>query len=199
MTPTSDTISDSRIVLRRWRDSDLLAFAAMNADPEVMRHFPATLNSRESADLLTRIRQHFDQHGYGVWALEITGQLPFAGFVGLLQVNFEAHFSPAVEIAWRLVHSAWGKSYATKAALRVLHHAFEELQLEEVVSFTVPANQRSQAVMQRIGMHTHIEDNFEHPRLPTGHPLREHVLYRLKRDEWLTQDNKTVSQVVLEK
>jgi len=116
--------------------------------------------------------------------LEITDQLPFAGFVGLQQVSFSAHFSPAVEIGWRLVRSAWGQAYATKAARRVLHHAFEELQLQEIVSFTVPANQRSQAVMRRIGMSSCREDNFEHPRLPEGHPLREHVLYRLHRDSW---------------
>lgn len=177
----------TRVLLRAWKDSDLAPFSAMNADPEVMQHFPAILSRSESDQFVARIPEYFEQHGFGLWALEIPGEFPFAGFVGLLRVSFDAHFTPAVEIAWRLTRSAWGKSYATEAAQCVLKYAFEVEQLQEVVSFTVPANLRSQAVMQRLSMHTKAEDNFEHPKLPSGHPLREHVLYKLKRAEWISQ------------
>lgn len=177
----------SRILLRPWRSSDLAPCAAMNADPEVMRYFPSVLKRSESDFLVQRIEEHFAAHDFGLWVLEIPGELPFAGFVGLLRVAFEAHFTPAVEIGWRLVPAAWGKGYATEAAQAVLSHAFETLQMSEIVSFTAAANQRSQAVMRRLGMHTRVTDNFEHPRLPTGHPLCVHVLYRLRREQWRLQ------------
>jgi RimJ/RimL family protein N-acetyltransferase len=121
-----------------------------------MQHFPTILSRSESDQLVTRIPEYFYQYGFGLWALEIPGELPFAGFVGLLRVSFDAHFTPAVEIGWRLTRSAWGKSYATEAAQCVLKYAFEVEQLQEIVSFTVPANLRSQAVMQRLGMHTRL-------------------------------------------
>lgn len=184
----------ARILLRRWRDSDLAPCAAMNADPEVMRHFPSTLSRADSDQLVQRIGEHFERHGFGLWVLEIPGQMPFAGFVGLLQVAFDAHFTPAVEIGWRLVRPAWGRGYASEAAQCVLRHAFEDLQLKQVVSFTVPANKRSQAVMQGLGMHTTAADNFEHPRLEPGDPLRVHVLYRLHRDAWRQQQEQQQQQ-----
>ncbi|ASU38172.1 GNAT family N-acetyltransferase [Herbaspirillum sp. meg3] len=177
----------SRILLRPWRKSDLEPCAAMNADPEVMRYFPAVLNRSESDYLVQRIEEHISEHGFGLWVLEIPGELSFAGFVGLLRVPFDAHFSPAVEIGWRLVPQAWGKGYATEAAQAVLSHAFNVLGMKEIVSFTTAGNKRSQAVMRRIGMHTRVEENFEHPRLPAGHPLRVHVLYRLRREQWQLQ------------
>lgn len=177
----------SRILLRPWRSSDLAACAAMNADPEVMRYFPAILKRSESDALVQRIEEHFAIHDFGLWVLEIPGELQFAGFVGLLRVAFDAHFSPAVEIGWRLVPTAWGKGYATEAAQAVLTHAFETLNMKEIVSFTAAGNKRSQAVMRRLGMHNRVEENFEHPRLPTGHPLCVHVLYRLRREQWRLQ------------
>lgn len=175
----------SRIVLRPWRSSDATPCAAMNADPEVMRYFPSVLSRSESDILIKRIDAHFSEHGFGLWVLEIPDLLPFAGFVGLLRVPFDAHFTPAVEIGWRLTPAAWGKGYATEAAQAVLRHAFQALGMTEIVSFTAADNRRSQAVMQRLGMHTSTTDNFEHPRLPPGHPLRNHVLYRLRREQWL--------------
>jgi RimJ/RimL family protein N-acetyltransferase len=152
-----------------------------------MQHFPTTLNHSANEQLIERNQAHIRQHGFGLWALEIPGEMPFAGFVGLLRVGFAAHFTPAVEIGWRLVRPAWGHGFATEAAQCVLRHAFAGLQLKQVVSFTVPTNHRSQAVMRRLGMHTQARDNFEHPRLPSGHPLCVHVLYQLHRNEWLAQ------------
>ncbi len=171
-----------RLRLRAWRDEDLPDFAALNADPEVMRHFPACLGRAESDALAARIRTHFHEHGFGLWALEYDGA--FIGFTGLLQVGFEAPFSPAVEIGWRLARSHWQRGLVSEAAQAVLAFAFEPLQLAEVVSFTVPANLRSRAVMERIGMQRDTDGDFEHPLLPAGHPLRPHVLYRLGRAEW---------------
>jgi RimJ/RimL family protein N-acetyltransferase len=181
------TLRAPRLLLRAWRDSDLAACAAMNADSEVMQHFPATLSPHANAQLVERNQEHIRQHGFGLWALEIPGELAFAGFVGLLRVGFTAHFTPAVEIGWRLVRPAWGHGFATEAAQSVLRHAFAGLQLKQVVSFTAPGNHRSQAVMRRLGMHTQARDNFEHPRLPVGHPLSVHVLYQLHRNEWLAR------------
>lgn len=158
----------------------------MNADAEVMLHFPAPLTRVESDHLASRVRTHFSEHGFGSWVLEIPGEMPFAGCVGLLNVTFASHFTPAVEIGWRLARAAWGKYYATEAAQCALRYAFETKQLQELVSFTVPANLRSQAVMQRLGMHSKVEDNFAHPNLPAGHPLSNHLLYRIRRNEWLT-------------
>jgi RimJ/RimL family protein N-acetyltransferase len=180
-------LQGSRILLRPWTEADLVPFAAMNADAEVMQHFPAILSRAESDRLAARIHAHFTRYGFGVWVLEIPGELAFAGCVGLLHVSFDAHFTPAVEIAWRLARPAWGKHYATEAAQAALRYAFEVKQFPEIVSFTVPANLRSQAVMQRLRMHSKAEDNFAHPNLPANHPLSRHVLYRLQRNEWNPQ------------
>ena len=186
--PTNITpLNGPRVLLRGWRPSDLAPCAAMNADPEVMRYFPAPLTRTENDLMVQRIVAHFAEHGFGLWVLEVPGVLPFAGFVGLLQVGFEAHFTPAVEVGWRLVRPAWGHGYATEAAQCALQHAFTTLQLKQIVSLTVPANKPSQAVMQRLGMVSRPQDTFEHPRLPAGHPLRVHRLYRLNREEWLVQ------------
>ncbi len=185
----STELRTPRTRLRAWRDSDVAALAAMNADPEVMRHFPSTLSASESAELAVRIKDHFEREGFGLWVLEIPGVMAFAGFVGLLRVSFAAPFTPAVEIGWRLVRAAWGHGYACEAAHAALDYAFNIEQLEEVVSFTVPANHRSQAVMQRLGMHHDSRDDFDHPKLAPGHPLRRHVLYRIRRAEWLARSD----------
>lgn len=174
-----------RLLLRPWRAADLAPFAAMNADPRVMEHFPAALAPHDSDALAGRIATHFEEHGFGPWALEIPGVAEFAGFAGLLKVSFDAHFTPAVEIGWRLHGDLWGRGYATEAAACALRYGFTELALPEIVSFTVPANRRSLAVMQRLGMHYDIREDFLHPRLPPEHPLRLHRLYRLGREEWM--------------
>jgi RimJ/RimL family protein N-acetyltransferase len=177
-------IETQRLLLRPWRDADLEPFAALNADPRVMEHFPSAPSRRESERFIERAREHFDRHGHGFWALEVKGGEPFIGFTGLGVVPFHAHFTPAVEIGWRLAHASWAHGYATEAAVASLRFAFVELGLREVVSFTVGANHRSRAVMERIGMHRATADDFDHPGIAEGHPMRRHVLYRLRRSEW---------------
>lgn len=178
------TLSSERLILRPWRDDDLDALAALCADPEVMAHFPAVLDRAGSAELLGKLMAHQAEHGFTFWALERREDAAFIGFTGLARVGFAAPFVPAVEIGWRLARPFWGQGYALEAARRSLQFAFEDLQLNEVVSFTVPANQRSWGVMQRLGMHRDPADDFEHPGLPLGHPLRPHLLYRIKREDW---------------
>ncbi len=164
--------------MRRWRDTDREPFAAMNADPEVMRHFPATMERAASDAFVERIEAGFDRYGYGLWALEVLETGEFIGYTGLQWTTFEAHFTPALEVGWRLTTKAWGHGYATEAAREALRVAFEA-GVPEVVSFTVPANARSRAVMERLGMTRDPADDFAHPRLPEGHPLCRHVLYRV--------------------
>lgn len=173
-----------RLVLRAWRDGDLPAYAALNADPRVMEFFPKVLDRAESDASASRIGEHFERHGFGLWAVEVIGGPEFIGFVGLNVPKFEAHFTPCVEIGWRLAHEHWGRGYASEAARRALQFAFQELSLGEIVSFTVPANLRSRRVMERIGMARSDEDDFDHPMLLEGHALRRHVLYRLSRARW---------------
>jgi RimJ/RimL family protein N-acetyltransferase len=170
-----------RVVLRQWREGDLEAFASLNADPVVMEHFPAPLGRAESDTFAERCRRGLEQRPFGLWALEIPGVTPFAGFVGLNVPGFEAPFMPAVEVGWRLDRPWWGHGYASEAARLALAHGFGAAGLDEVVSFTAPVNRRSVAVMERLGMTHDPADDFDHPRLPAGHPLRRHVLYRLGR------------------
>lgn len=172
-----------RLVLRQWRDEDAEPFAAMNADPEVMRHFPVALSRAKSDALLRRAQAKWRDPGLCYFAVEARGA-GFIGFVGLNPPGFEAHFTPCVESGWRLARAAWGQGYATEAARACLVWGFGTLELDEVVSFTVPANVRSRAVMERLGMRRDPEGDFEHPDLPPDSPLRRHVLYRLKRGEW---------------
>lgn len=150
----------------------------MNADPEVMRHFPALLTRGQSDTCAERIEAHWATHGFGLWAVEIPGVAPFAGFVGLSVPRFEAAFTPCVEIGWRLDRAHWRQGYATEAAGAAMAFGFDELRLREIVSFTVPSNAASRRVMEKLGMTHHERDDFEHPSLPEGHSLRRHVLYR---------------------
>jgi RimJ/RimL family protein N-acetyltransferase len=170
-----------RLVLRQWRDSDLAPFAKLNADPEVMHHFPSVLTRPESDALALGARALIASRGWGLWAVEVVDGAPFIGFVGLSQPRFEAHFTPAVEIGWRLASGHWGRGYATEGARAAIAFAFEELGLEEIVSFTTIANDRSRRVMERLGMTHDPADDFDHPLLAPGDPLRPHVLYRLRR------------------
>jgi RimJ/RimL family protein N-acetyltransferase len=173
-------ISTRRLLLRRWCEADREPFAEMNADPEVMEYFPAVLTRRQSDDLIEKIEAGFEVHGFGLWALELKGGGEMIGFVGLAVPEFEAHFAPAVEVGWRLARSAWGHGYATEAARAALRFGFEDTGLTEVVSFTSTGNARSRAVMERLGMTHDSVDDFDHPGLPEGHPLRRHVLYRIE-------------------
>jgi ribosomal-protein-alanine N-acetyltransferase len=145
-----------------------------------MEHFPRPLTRRESDGLVERIEGGFEVDGFGLWALEVRTTGEFIGFTGLDVPEFEAYFTPAVEVGWRLARSAWGHGYATEAARAAISFGFDEVGLGEIVSFTTPANRRSRAVMERLGMSHDPDDDFEHPSLPPGHPQRPHVLYRLK-------------------
>jgi len=172
-----------RLVLRRWQPEDRDPFAALNADAETMRYFPTPLTRAASDELADRIEEGFAARGYGLWAVEVPGQVPFAGFVGLSPATFDAPFTPTVEIGWRLARSCWGRGYATEAARAGLEFGFDDLGLTEIVSFTTFGNQRSRAVMARLGMVRDPDGDFDHPALPVGHPLRRHVLYRLARGD----------------
>ena len=162
----------------------------MNADPEVMRHFPSPLGRRESDELADAIMIEFQRSGFGLWALELREDGRFMGFAGLSVPSFEASFTPAVEVGWRLARWAWGNGYATEAATAALDFAFARAGLEEVVSFTSVENARSQAVMKRLSMIHDPTDDFEHPKIPLGHRLRPHVLYRIKRQQWTVRRNR---------
>lgn len=173
-----------RLLLRPWRGEDLGPFARMCADARVMAFFPRRLNADEASAMVERIRVNFERDGFGLWALEEKGGAPFVGLAGLNVPAFTAHFTPCVEIGWRLAADAWGRGFATEAARAALRFGFEEKLLQEIVSFTVVANVRSRAVMERLGMQRDPAEDFEHPALPLGHPLRPHVLYRLQRRRW---------------
>ena len=174
-------LETARHRLRRWRPEDLPAFSALNADPVVMEFFPKPLSRDESDAMAARIEDHFERRGFGLWAVEVPGSAGFIGFVGLSTPPFEAHFTPCVEVGWRIAREHWGRGYATEAARAALDHGFGRLGLPEIVAMTVPANRRSRGVMERSGMTRSPVDDFDHPLLPEGHPLRRHVLYRARR------------------
>ena len=170
-----------RLLLRRWRAADREPFAALNADPEVMEHFPAPLTREASDAMLDRCVAAMAEQGWGLWALEVRATGWFIGFVGLAVPRFEAPFTPCVEIGWRLTRAAWGQGYGVEAARATLDTAYGPLGLEAVVSFTAWGNTRSRRVMERLGMTRDPADDFNHPQLPLGHRLSRHVLYRLGR------------------
>jgi RimJ/RimL family protein N-acetyltransferase len=167
-----------RLLLRPWRDSDREPFARLNADPRVMEFFPELLTPAETDAALARIAAHEDRHGFCLQAAELRATGEFIGFVGLSLPTFEAHFTPCVEIGWRIVYDYWGQGLATEGAKAVLASA-----TGEIVSFTSVGNYRSRRVMEKIGMTHNPADDFDHPRIPEGHPLRPHVLYRSKSQE----------------
>jgi RimJ/RimL family protein N-acetyltransferase len=173
-------LETSRLILRRWREADSEPFYRINSDPRVMEFFPACLTHAESDALIARADAHFEKHGFGPFAVEMRDGGKLAGFVGLFIPRFEAHFTPCVEIGWRLAPEYWNQGFATEAATRVLRLAFDELGLDEVISFTVPANLPSRRVMEKLSMA--YTGEFDHPGLPEGHPLRRHVLYRKPKD-----------------
>jgi ribosomal-protein-alanine N-acetyltransferase len=181
-------VRSERLRLRRFRLDDLAPFAALNADPEVMRYFPSALTRAESDALAARIDAHFLAHGFGLFAVEPLADARFAGFVGLSVPAFAAHFTPCVEIGWRLARSAQCRGYATEGARAVLAFGFAQLGLREIVSFTVPENRASRRVMEKLGLERDPAEDFDHPSLPAGHALRRHVLYRLGADSWRARD-----------
>jgi RimJ/RimL family protein N-acetyltransferase len=177
-------VRTERLLLRAWRDADRRPHAAMNADAEVMEHFPGTMTQAQSDEMFDRVQAHWAEMGWGLWAVEIPGEAPYIGFVGIARQNAPGY--PVVEVGWRLARTYWGRGYATEAARRALAFGFETLELDEIVSFTVPRNTRSRAVMARIGLHRDPGDDFDHPRVdPARYPqLVRHVLYRLTEAEW---------------
>ena len=175
-----EPLDTARLILRRWRDSDREPFARINADPRVMEFFPSTLTRVESDALIDRAEENYARHGFGPNALELRATGELVGFTGLFVPAFEAHFTPCVEIGWRLAAEHWGKGLATEAARAVLDDAFTQLHLAEIVSFTATTNTRSQRVMKRLGMTHNPDEDFNHPDLPQGHPLQRHVLYRIR-------------------
>jgi RimJ/RimL family protein N-acetyltransferase len=185
MLVTTPTIRTDRLLLRGWREEDRGAFAALNADPRVTRYFASSLTRGDSDALVDAIRRCWDLRGYGLWAVERLDHGEFIGYVGLWPAAFEARFTPAVEVGWRLAHAHWGHGFATEGGREALRHGFEVAGLAEIVSFTAVANRRSWRVMERLGMRRDVDGDFEHPAMPPGHPARRHVLYRLTRQDWL--------------
>jgi len=173
-------IRTPRLLLREWRDSDLDAFAALNADPRVREYFPSVLDRAESEASIERMRAHIAEHGFGFWAVEVPGVADCVGLCGLVHARFEAPFTPCVEIGWRLAHDYWGRGYAPEAARAALDFGFTSLSLDEIVAFTAVENAKSRRVMEKIGMTYDPADDFDHPALAAGHPLRRHVLYRVR-------------------
>lgn len=178
-------LETERLILRKWRPDDLDPFAEMSADPEVMRFFPTRQNRAETEAHIRLITDYMDRHGFGWWAIEVPDVLDFAGFAGLSRPGFHTHFTPCVEVGWRLRRDAWGKGYATEAGRACLDFAFKHIGLAEVVSMAVTENWRSRRVMERLCMERRAEDDFGHPRLSFGHPLRHHVLYRISKTAWM--------------
>lgn len=187
--PAPGELLTDRLRLRRWRAEDREPFAALNADPDVMELMPGPLTRAQSDDLADRIEARFDEEGFGLWAVEVRRDVAapddplagrFVGFTGLWWAAFEAHFTPAVEVGWRLARAAWGRGHATEAARAAIADGFGRLGLSEIVSFTSVINERSWRVMEKLGMAHDPADDFDHPSLPPGHRLERHVLYRIR-------------------
>lgn len=181
-------LETSRTILRQWQAGDIPRFAEMNADKTVMQYYPSVMSVLESENLVARFRRHIQQEGYGFFALELKESGEFLGFVGLNKPAYALPFSPCIEIGWRLAKEYWGKGYASEAAGKCLEFAFAVCNIPEIVSFTSLLNKKSQAVMERIGM-TNTRYHFEHPALPENHVLREHVLYKITKPQFLNINN----------
>ena len=172
---TGPTLTTERLILRRWHADDREPFAALNVDPVVMAHFLNPLTREESGAFVDRIEVEFDDCGFGLWAVEVPCRASFIGFVGLHRVPFDAPFTPAVEVGWRIAREHWGHGFATEAAREAVRFGFDDAKLDDIVSFTTLANTRSWQVMERIGMVRGAD--FDHPNVPEGHRLRSHILY----------------------
>lgn len=179
-------IETERLLLRRWREDDLEPFARMNSDPVVMEFFPSMLDREHSDALARRIDSSFETCGYGLFAAEVKDGGRFIGFVGLRPITAEdgLPFDAEAEVGWRLAHAAWGKGYATEGARASVEFGFSAGGLREVVSFTSRLNERSQRVMEKLGMRRDPAEDFLHPRIAAGHRLAPHALYRLRKTEW---------------
>jgi RimJ/RimL family protein N-acetyltransferase len=173
-----------RLLLRQWKVADLKPFAEMNSDPEVMEFLQGPMERWKSDKMVDRISESFKWRGYGLWAVEVIDGPKFVGYVGLWDAFFDAPFTPAVEVGWRLTRDAWGHGYATEAAQAAVAFGFSKIGLPEIVSFTATENLRSRAVMERIGMTRDESGDFDHPLVPEDSPIRRHVLYRLSAESF---------------
>ncbi len=176
-----------RLILREWQDKDFEPFFALNQDVDVMRYFPNILSHQETVDLVNRIKHKFKANGYGLYACELKKSGQFIGFIGLNAPDFSAHFTPRVEVGWRVAKEFWGQGLAVEAAQRCLEIGFKQFGLDEIVSFTAKRNHNSQRVMQKLGMTNNETEDFQHPKLDPKHPLALHVLYRMPRSLWIAK------------
>lgn len=182
-------LETKRLLLRLWKSEDLTSFySQINADPEVMKYYPRVLTKEESDAMAGKIMAKIEKNGWGFWAVEHKADKNFIGFVGLNEPDYELPVKPCIEIGWRLAKAYWGKGYATEAAKACLAFAFDNLKLNEVYAFASVGNERSWKVMQRIGM-KNSGSNFNHPIIPEGHTLSEHVLYKISKKQWEEYDN----------
>ena len=171
-------LQTSRLILRNWKQNDIEPFAILNSDPRVCEFLPNVLSQEETLTSVIKIQSHFKEHAFGLFAVELISTKTFIGFVGLKYFSFDSHFTPSVELAWRLSWENWGQGLATEAAQKVTQYGFETLGLPEILAITAKNNQRSRRVMEKLGMFTNEDENFLHPLLEYSHPLAEHVLYR---------------------
>jgi RimJ/RimL family protein N-acetyltransferase len=188
---TIPRLATARLLLREWHERDREPFAALNADPLVAEFLGKPMDRAASDALVDRIVGHWASDGHGQWAVERVEDGRFLGFVGLAAPSFETAFTPCVEVGWRLAAASWGHGYATEGARAALRFGFDDLNLDEIVSFTTVANVRSRAVMERLGMTRDPADDFDHPRIAEGNPLRPHVLYRIRPDGWRASNPET--------
>ncbi|VEG90907.1 GNAT family N-acetyltransferase [Legionella spiritensis] len=182
-----NVLETDRLILRTWEEGDLEAMAVIDQDPEVRRYLPGQGSPEETRAAIQRFNRHFHEKGYSLYAVELKETREMIGFLGLMTPSFEAHFTPATEIGWRLSAKHWNRGYATEGAKAVLHYAFTGLGFADIVSFTVVDNKASRRVMEKIGLRHNAEDDFNHPKLAPGDPLRPHVLYRLSKEEYLNE------------
>lgn len=186
-------VSTERLLLRGWRTADREAFAALNADPRVSEFLAAPITREHSDEMVSRVADCWRARGYGLWAVERVDRAEFIGYVGLWPAEFAAHFTPAVEVGWRLAAAHWGHGFATEGGQAALRYGFDVLGLGEIVSFTAVGNRRSRRVMERLGMRRDPDGDFDHPAVQPGNPVRPHVLYRLPRDVWSRTRRRTRS------
>ena len=176
-------LQTSRLILRNWKQNDIEPFAILNSDPRVCEFLPNVLSQEETLTSVIKIQSHFKKHAFGLFAVELISTKTFIGFVGLKYFSFDSHFTPSVELAWRLSWDNWGQGLATEAAQKVTQYGFKTLGLPEILAITAKNNQRSRRVMAKLGMFTNEDENFLHPQLEYSHPLAEHVLYRFHEKE----------------
>ena len=177
-------LESNRLIIREWENKDLKPHFLMNSNPKVMEFFPSILNKKESDQLAKKFIEAFEKSKLGIWPVILKKTNTFIGFAGLLNASFKAFFTPAVELGFRFFQEYWGKGFAIEASILCLEYGFNTMNLNEIVSFTSIRNQRSISLMRRLGMKTDPKENFFHPKLPKGHPLSEHVLYRLSQNDY---------------